>query len=249
MSLLDQVHKLEQQVVDRLKELEPLAREYEQLRQVAERLGVKYSPGSAEDDGEAKPAKSSDRARPRAGAGKRAARTPAKKQSGRAAARGSAAKPAPTSRGTRTTGQRPASRGAATGAKGKAAPSRAGNRTRQQSRGRRAAPARPGQRDDELLRLVADNPGITVRELGARLGVDATGLYRVANRLMKAGRVRKDGPRLYSADSAAVPSQAPAGADASRPPSTSPSETPEPSPPAASGSSPTPADGSRPGAD
>ena len=90
MSLLDQVHKLEQQVVDRLKELEPLTREYEQLRKVAERLGLKYSPGSAEDDGAAtaKPAKSSDRARSRAGAGKRAARTPAKKQSGRAAARG-----------------------------------------------------------------------------------------------------------------------------------------------------------------
>ena len=79
MSVLDQVRKLEQQVVDRLKELEPLTREYEQLRKVAERLGVKYSPGSAEDDGEAKPAKSSDRARTRAGAGKRAARTPAKK--------------------------------------------------------------------------------------------------------------------------------------------------------------------------
>ena len=47
MSLLDQVHKLEQQVVDRLKELEhrlkevePLTREYEQLRKVAERLGA-----------------------------------------------------------------------------------------------------------------------------------------------------------------------------------------------------------------
>ena len=60
MSVLDQVHKLEQQVVDRLKELEPLTREYEQLRKVAERLGLKYSPGSAEDDGAAtaKPAKS-----------------------------------------------------------------------------------------------------------------------------------------------------------------------------------------------
>ena len=251
MSVLDQVRKLEQQVVDRLKELEPLTREYEQLRKVAERLGVKYSPGSAKDDGAAtaKPAKSSDRARPRAGAGKRAARTPAKKQSGRAAARGSAAKPAATSRGTRsTTGQRPASRAEATGAKGKAAPSRAGKRAGQQTRGRRAAPARPGQRDDELLRLVGDNPGITVREIGERLGVDATGLYRVANRLTEAGRVRKDGPRLYPVDSAAVPSPAPAGVDASQPPSNGPSQTPGASAPAASGSSPTPADGSSSGA-
>ena len=75
MSVLDQVRKLEQQVVDRLEELEPLTREYEQLRKVAERLGVKYSPRSAKDDGAAtaKPAKASDRARPRAGADKRAA--------------------------------------------------------------------------------------------------------------------------------------------------------------------------------
>ena len=209
MSVLDQVRKLEQQVVDRLKELEPLTREYEQLRKVAERLGVKYSPGSAEDDGEAKPAKSSDRARSRAGAGNRAARTPAKKPQRRAAARGSAAKPTATSRGTRSTsGQRAASRAEAKGARGKAAPRRAGKRAGsagQPSGGRRAAPARPGQRDDELLRLVGDNPGITVRRLGERLGVDATGLYRVANRLMEAWACTQDGPRLYSADSAARP--------------------------------------------
>jgi Winged helix-turn-helix DNA-binding len=245
MSLPDQVHKLEQQVVDRLKELEPLTREYEQLRKVARRLGLKYSPGSAKRAATAKPAKTSERGRTRAGAVKRAARRPAKKRPGRAAARGSAAKPAATSRGTRSsTGQRAASRAEATGAKGKAAPSRAGKRAGQQSRGRRAAPARPGQRDDELLRLVGDNPGITVREIGERLGVDATGLYRVANRLIETGRVRKDGPRLYPVDTAAVPSPAPASGDTSEPPSTGASQTPGASAAAASGSSPTPADGS-----
>jgi len=45
MSLLDQMRKLEKQLVSRLKELEPLTREYEQLRRAAERLGIKYSPG------------------------------------------------------------------------------------------------------------------------------------------------------------------------------------------------------------
>src|SRR3954454_22742542 len=55
MSLLDQVRKLEQQVVDRLKELEPLTREYEQLRKLAERLGMKYSPKPAETDADADP--------------------------------------------------------------------------------------------------------------------------------------------------------------------------------------------------
>src|SRR3954453_16856966 len=48
MSLLDQVRKLEEQVLNRLRELEPLVREHEQLRAVAERLGVKYSPSPGE---------------------------------------------------------------------------------------------------------------------------------------------------------------------------------------------------------
>ncbi|HSB21638.1 MAG TPA: hypothetical protein VLE94_00880, partial [Burkholderiaceae bacterium] len=52
MSLLDQLRSLPQQVLDRLKELEPLAREYEQLRKFAERLGVPYAP---DPDAEAEP--------------------------------------------------------------------------------------------------------------------------------------------------------------------------------------------------
>ncbi len=48
-----------------------------------------------------------------------------------------------------------------------------------------------------MLRLVAEQPGITVREIGERLGVDPTGLYRVAKRLTDEGRLRKDGTRLY----------------------------------------------------
>jgi hypothetical protein len=47
MSLVDQVRKLEHEVVERLRELEPLTREYDQLRKVAHRLGLKYTPGSA----------------------------------------------------------------------------------------------------------------------------------------------------------------------------------------------------------
>ena len=54
MSLLDEVRKLEQQVTKRLRELEPLTREYDQLRKLAERLGVKYAPRSEEAEGEPK---------------------------------------------------------------------------------------------------------------------------------------------------------------------------------------------------
>ena len=45
MSLLDQIEK---QLIDRLKELEPLRREYERLRKAAERMGIKYSPTASE---------------------------------------------------------------------------------------------------------------------------------------------------------------------------------------------------------
>jgi Winged helix-turn-helix DNA-binding len=224
MSLLDQVRKLEQQVVDRLTELEPLTREYEQLRKVAQRLGIEYSPRSGEGASAAKPSTTSGRGRGRAGAGKRAARTPAKTRARRSAARPRAAKRAATSGGARSpAAKRAASRAAPAGAGGMAAPSRPRKRAGSggQRPGRRAAPARPGQRDDDMLRLAGENPGITVREIGERLGVDATGLYRVAKRLTDAGRLRKDGPRLYPAESATAPPPAPAGAGGgtSQPPS------------------------------
>jgi len=51
-----------------------------------------------------------------------------------------------------------------------------------------------------VLRLVGENPGITVREIGERLGVDATGLYRVVKQLTDEGRVRKEGVRLQPTD-------------------------------------------------
>ena len=100
MSLVDQVRKLEQQVVDRLKELEPLTREYDQLRKVAERLGLKYTPGSAKSDDGAKP--SATRRRTAKPAAKRAARKPAKVQAVQSRGR-SAAKPSAKPRGTRST--------------------------------------------------------------------------------------------------------------------------------------------------
>jgi Winged helix-turn-helix DNA-binding len=199
MSLLDQVRKLEQQVVERLKELEPLTREYEQLRKVAERLGVKYTPGSAESRADAKPSKTARRG------GTRAARGAAKTQPARSPARARTATPAVKPRGKRsTTSKRAASTADATGASGTATPARRAKRDSsggQRAGGRRAATARPGQRHGDVLRLVGENPGITVREIGERLGVDATGLYRVVKRLTEEGRLRKDGPRLHPVES------------------------------------------------
>jgi DNA-binding Lrp family transcriptional regulator len=66
-----------------------------------------------------------------------------------------------------------------------------------------------------VLRLVTGHPGITVREIGERLGVDATGLYRVVKRLTDDGRVRKDGTRLHPIEPATTSAPAPGRAAAS----------------------------------
>ena len=60
-----------------------------------------------------------------------------------------------------------------------------------------------------MLRIVGESPGITVREIGERLGVDPTGLYRVTKKLTAERRLRKDGPRLHAtASDASAPAQA-----------------------------------------
>src|SRR3954452_337576 len=204
MSLLGQVRKVEQQVVERLKELEPLIGEYNQLRRLAQRLGVGYTP--PEPDTSATPApvrrrraaKKGATARRAAGETRTARRAPAKRTAKRAS-------------GTRATGATSArsSRKATTAAQAQETATKA-KTTARRGRGRKATSGRPGQRRDDVLRAVGEQPGITVREIGEQLGVDATGLYRVTNKLTEEGRLRKDGPRLYVVESgAAAPSDTP----------------------------------------
>src|SRR6188472_906559 len=146
MSLLDQVGELEQQIVERLQELEPLIGEYNQLRQLAQRLGVSYTP--AEED------------------------TATRATSAR---RKSAAKKSNRAKRTATrSGDNPKTAAKATPPTG--TPAKA---TAPRTRGRKAASTRPGQRTEDVLRAVGAQPGISVREIGERLGVDATSLYRV----------------------------------------------------------------------
>ena len=74
MSVLDQLRDLERQVVGRLRELEPLVREYEQLRTAAGRLGVKYDPrpgGSDSDQQAPSRRRRGARATPRSNSSKR----------------------------------------------------------------------------------------------------------------------------------------------------------------------------------
>jgi hypothetical protein len=59
--------------------------------------------------------------------------------------------------------------------------------------------ARANGRRDQLLALVKARPGVTVREVGAELGVDPTSLYRIVHRLEQDGALRKSGRELRPA--------------------------------------------------
>jgi Winged helix-turn-helix DNA-binding len=145
MALLDQLHRMEQQVQRRLRELEPLVNEYHELQKVAQRLGISHSDGKT-------------------------TASPAGHSRVAATGRGATAGATKTSRTRRAT---------------------TGRGTR-----RRRTAASPGSRQQEVLRLVNQRPGITVPELGKELGVDPTGLYQIVRRLESRGQIRKDGRQL-----------------------------------------------------
>ena len=73
--------------------------------------------------------------------------------------------------------------------------STAGGTAATRSSGARGAGRTNGRRD-QLLAIVKDRPGITVREVGTELGVDPTSLYRIVHRLEEDGAVRKRGREL-----------------------------------------------------
>jgi hypothetical protein len=94
--------------------------------------------------------------------------------------------------------------GSRAGSAAKASPAATGQARRTARRGatarRRAGSRRnaatPGSREQDVLRVVVAQPGITVSELGKRLGVDPTGLYQIVRRLAARGTVRKEGRQL-----------------------------------------------------
>jgi transcriptional regulator with GAF, ATPase, and Fis domain len=90
--------------------------------------------------------------------------------------------------------RRRASRAPAKSARGGAKTTSAAKKAR--PRARRGA---AGEREQQLLELVRERPGITVAEAGKTLGVDPTGLYRVVHRLEQRGDVVKNGRKLEPA--------------------------------------------------
>lgn len=59
--------------------------------------------------------------------------------------------------------------------------------------GRRGRPRGSGNRAQEALKLVTDNPGITIPEMAQRMGIQVNYLYRVLPNLEQDGKVRKEG--------------------------------------------------------
>ena len=169
MSVLDQFRTAEEQVAKRLRELKPLVAEYHELEHVAQRLGLSVS-----DDAPAtgtRPPASTKPARHRRRTAKAPARSEASKRDG--SADGGTAK---------------ASVAATPARRARSPQSSAGNG--------RAGSSRTSRRQQDVLRLVKQRPGITVSEIAKELGVDAAGLYRPVHKLERDGAIIKQGVAL-----------------------------------------------------
>src|SRR4051812_18920618 len=221
MSVLDQVRALEQQVLQRLRELRPLVAEYRDLEKVAERLGL--SREQDEPIAAAQPSASEPSTPPKPAVKRRAKRATGASRSkaaaaGRAAATGAAAP---------TAAAEPKAKAATTKAKAKpkaAAKSKPTAAAQRRPGARKRGAAAPGQRERDVLRLVRERQGITVAELARELQVDATGLYGVVRRLVSRGEIAKDGTQLHASLPASAAPEAPGnpapaavGGDASTP--------------------------------
>jgi predicted Rossmann fold nucleotide-binding protein DprA/Smf involved in DNA uptake len=71
-----------------------------------------------------------------------------------------------------------------------AAPRRRGGGSTGRGRGR---PKGSGNRAQQALTLVGENPGITIPEMAQRMGIQVNYLYRVLPGLEQEGKVRKEG--------------------------------------------------------
>lgn len=173
MSVIEDLRMAEQQALKRLRELEPLAAEYEQLRKEVQRLGLTDGAPAAKTNASA-------RATARGTSQPKRRRASARKKT-------PAAKPA-AAKTTTTTKRAPAATRSAPRPGGDSKPARTPGGSRSSSRA------------DDIARLVAQQPGITVTELARNFGVNATGLYRPVRRLVSEGKLRKDGTALHPAD-------------------------------------------------
>jgi outer membrane biosynthesis protein TonB len=174
VTVLDDLRVVEERIAARLAELEPLVQEYNELQQIAERLGIDRERALAEA--------AAIVATPQAAADP--APAPAPKPA-------AAAKPKPAAKA-----KPKAKPKAAAKPKAKAAPKRRaakGAAVRRQPGGTQKAGA---ERRERMLGLIRERPGITVPELSVALETDAPSLYRVVRKLQSDGVIAKDGKSL-----------------------------------------------------
>ena len=144
-SVIEDLQRLEDRILARIRELEANVEELEQLREVAARLGIL-------EEQRIHTAPGTDRARTSTRARRRV-----RSQS-------------------TATGARPGGARSAT-----------------------AGPDGPSTRRERVLEVVAVEPGISVREIVAQLGVNRTSLYPVVRQLVSDGLLHKDGRGLWLA--------------------------------------------------
>jgi AraC-like DNA-binding protein len=91
-------------------------------------------------------------------------------------------------------GGSPAGEGSSAGPKRRVRVTRAG------AKGRRGRPRGSGARAQQVLRLVGEQPGITISELAQRLKIKPNYLYRVVPGLLKDGKLQKRGKGYHPPD-------------------------------------------------
>ena len=173
-TVIEDLKRLEERILARIKELEANDAELEQLRDVAQRLGI--LDGSANDAGPATPRAPTPTPTATATATAMATRRPRRRA---AQARG------------RTSGTGNGA-GARTGTRARPGGARSATALAD------AVPAeRQSTRRERVLEVVGGKPGISVREIVAQLGVNRTSLYPVVRQLVSDGLLYKDGPGLW----------------------------------------------------
>lgn len=177
MSVLEELVGLEEKVRSRMAELRPLLQEYAELEQAAKRLGIDVAADAAPEEA--------------AGAGTGA-------QVKRSSRRRTSSKPARAKKVTADDGtEAGTSRGRST-SKAKRS-SRSGASPTASKAKRQPGGSRSGNRAEQVAALVAQNPGMTVKDVGAQVGADPTSLYRVVKQLESAGKLEKRGRELHPA--------------------------------------------------
>ena len=204
MSVLNQLRSLEQQVQKRLRELRPLVAEYRELEKVAERLGLKRDedePAGATSSGPKPKAPAKRRAKRAAAGGSKRAASPKAKPAASPARSASKPKPKPAApTAAVATERKPKAAARSTSSAARSTPARGRAKAKAKPSARKRSAVAPGQREQDVLRIVGERPGVTVRELAGELGVDATGLYGVVRRLQGRGELTKDGVQLRVPD-------------------------------------------------